>query len=699
MNNTRIYSSIKTVNGPTIIEASLYMKDASTMIYVDNTGNLMFKDKNVPYGANLYSITSNNIPYIDGSLGKRDASISFLNTNKASISYVDSSLFVRDASLTNLYQTRASISYTDASLLLRDASVNYAFNKIKELYIDGGNGLISGCAMTINADTTKFDVASGILQFTSYSDVTNPALTFVTFPPITGISVTNIGNNATYVGIDQSGNVLQSSIPFTSTQARSIVPIGVLVHSNHTSINVVNMEPTVITGIRDQFDDLMGILGILNISGNVISANGANLQINKSQGYIFKRGIGFGTVVPNELLMPSLIGPANIRYRLSNGTEYVDTSVIELSYQDSATTKAAIPVNKFSIQRIVLFPSNLIRIQYGTGLYNTIELAAAAINTEAFTLESNMASNGLLRAYLIVSGVCTSLQDTVNARFINADKFGMFPTSIVGGSSTLQQAYNNSVIPQIVTDVARGSLVIKNGTTSNINNAVSIQDSSAVQQMYIRNDGYSHVRRLDINKDSSGAITIDGSIGWRDIIGSIIPRSGGGTPPSLAAFRGGSVMAYAFSAGDIIDNMTFHIPHDYSPNSDLYLHIHWGHQGTAISGSFVLTWKAIYSKGYTQDLFGTEITYVQTISTPDISTYGQYYHNVSEFKLSTPGGSSSQLNTTLIEPDGLIIAQLTATTIPTITGGVTNEPFIFLADVHYQSKQVSTRNRTPNFYI
>ena len=49
-------------------------------------------------------------------------------------------------------------------------------------------------------------------------------------------------------------------------------------------------------------------------------------------------------------------------------------------------------------------------------------------------------------------------------------------------------------------------------------------------------------------------------------------------------------------------------------------------------------------------------------------------------------------------PDGLIIMNLTMTTIPTITGGSPNEPFIHRVDIHYLSTNVGTKDKTPDFY-
>lgn len=195
------------------------------------------------------------------------------------------------------------------------------------------------------------------------------------------------------------------------------------------------------------------------------------------------------------------------------------------------------------------------------------------------------------------------------------------------------------------------------------------------------------------------------TFGWKDIQGPIVPHVSGGISPisTLIKGTGTHMRAYAFTAGDVVDSIIFHIPHDYVPGTDVYLHTHWQHAGTAISGNFVMTWYTNYAKGYNQagQIFPSEITIVQTVPTPNIATIPQYAHNINEFQLSNSGGDATHLNSLLLEPDGIINVSLTTTTIPTITGspgGSLNEPFIMIIDLHYQSTQLTTKNRIYPFY-
>lgn len=200
------------------------------------------------------------------------------------------------------------------------------------------------------------------------------------------------------------------------------------------------------------------------------------------------------------------------------------------------------------------------------------------------------------------------------------------------------------------------------------------------------------------------AILSDGANGagtdvlvWKDLLGDITPKTSGVGAPALSAFRGGNVRGFAYSAGDDGDAV-FHIPHDYAPGTDLHLHLHWAHNGTTIAGSLIVDFYLTYAKGHNQADFPVEITSQLTVATPNIATVPRYRHRVDEIQISAASPSGSQIDTALIEPDGIIIVHFDTNTIPTITGGSPNEPFFITLDLHYQSNIVGTANKVPNFY-
>ena len=197
------------------------------------------------------------------------------------------------------------------------------------------------------------------------------------------------------------------------------------------------------------------------------------------------------------------------------------------------------------------------------------------------------------------------------------------------------------------------------------------------------------------------------AFGFRDLTGQINPHVGGGaTPPVSTLVRGTGthVRAYAFPTNAVIDDITFHMPHDYVPGTDMYLHLHWTHAGTAISGNLVVDWYLTYCKGYNQasQTFFAEKNVTLTIPTANVTAFPKYGHFINEFQITNVGGDATHIDNTTLEVDGLIKVGAIATTIPSISGspgGSANNPFFLMVDLHYQSAGLmTTKNKNFPFY-
>ena len=212
-----------------------------------------------------------------------------------------------------------------------------------------------------------------------------------------------------------------------------------------------------------------------------------------------------------------------------------------------------------------------------------------------------------------------------------------------------------------------------------------------------RRGRYSLTDDLILPKTAGKGVRVDNldpSFGWRDLEGPIDPKETGAGKPTYAVFRG-NIKAYWFAANDVND-LRFHWPHDWLPESDAHIHLHWAHNGTTISGSIVMDYRWSYAKGHNQGAFPAESTLTQTVSTPDVATYPQYQHVISEVQLSAASPAAGQVDTDDLEPDGLLMISMTPTTIPTIGGG--GNFFIHYVDIHYQSTNIGTKAKAPDFY-
>ena len=184
--------------------------------------------------------------------------------------------------------------------------------------------------------------------------------------------------------------------------------------------------------------------------------------------------------------------------------------------------------------------------------------------------------------------------------------------------------------------------------------------------------------------------------GWQDLLGNLVVKGSGVTNPNFAIFIG-NISAYQFSnTGAPGSGQTFycvyHMPHDWAPGTDIYWHVHWAHNSASVTtGAVTFQYEVSYAKGFNQAPFSTSVLGTVTQNASTI----QYQHMVAEGQLSVAGGSGTQLNTTNLEVDGIIILAFScsANTISAATN-----PFIFTADIHYQSTGISTKNKAPNFY-
>lgn len=341
-------------------------------------------------------------------------------------------------------------------------------------------GIYTGGVLSIGTPNTTFSITDGSGVVVDNTSVT-PTATEVTWTNKTNIPATYVGSSlVSYVAIDSGGNVVQQVTPFTNSQHRDYIILGSLVHVNLLNLDAVNQFGEVVISPANLLSDLTNAIGKFNISGNTFGTNGANLQLNKSNGYLFAEGSNWANDQkdPNVINLPSLTG-LTFQYRFQNGTNGATGTSINPDIYDNAGVSTSVPTNKFTVQRIFSFVSNNVKIMPGQNYYNSLAEATAAIQTQSFVTETSILNNGVLRGFLVVQQGATDLTSTSKAFFLESPKFG--GTSGVGGLSvsTLQNAYDNSVTPEIVTDATRGAVTVKAGVSNSSNNIEGVNTSGS----------------------------------------------------------------------------------------------------------------------------------------------------------------------------------------------------------------------------
>jgi len=357
-----------------------------------------------------------------------------------------------------------------------------------------GTGLEEGGLLAINASTTSYDISAGSgIVVDNITDPKNPVLSNISWDAKTNISPTNILTNlVTYVGIDVNGDVIESTSPFNPTQRRIYIALGVVVHSNNVNVNVVNNQPTVAIDVSAQVQDILEFIGFKSLKGNIIEPASTNLTIKKSAGIGFKAGLNFQNLNsdPHEFSM-SALDPATFRYRNSDGSEGLDITLIDPStWDNNGVTTAVGASSKATIQRVYIFPSNQIRIQRGQEVFNNFSTAIDRAGTESFVVETNISENGLFLGSIILKENATNLSDTDQAIFITVAGVVL---GVAGSTSTLQQAYDVSTIPQITTDANLGSFQLKRGSLADTDSVLDILNGADVSTFSVKGTGYIRV--------------------------------------------------------------------------------------------------------------------------------------------------------------------------------------------------------------
>ena len=173
--------------------------------------------------------------------------------------------------------------------------------------------------------------------------------------------------------------------------------------------------------------------------------------------------------------------------------------------------------------------------------------------------------------------------------------------------------------------------------------------------------------------------------GWRDLEGTIDTKTGS-TNPTWTIIGTGPFYAYAFDYTPTQDEafITYHVPHDIVPGSDVFFHIHWMTDGTQTNTvKFEVSYT--YAKGFDQEAFDVDGT---TFNLEAAASGTAYQHMVSESDAITIPG--------LTEPDGLLLVHFKRIT----NGGSNNTDTVYVleADLHYQTTNASTKNKAPDFY-
>ena len=355
----------------------------------------------------------------------------------------------------------------------------------------GDTGVLTFAGLTTNSSTTiNIGACTGWIQ-DNETNPTSPVSIYVNYAGATNVTVTTVGSGlSSYVMLSSSGVIsFQNTFP-TSAERKAKLWLGKVGHPTGT-ITTVGNEPDFITSPLAQYRDLAQAFGYVN-NGVFPYANGANLNINITQGTIFGDGINFVTSKTNPDYVT--MGPntaATFMYRTQNGGSTGGVTLIDPTKYDNAGTITTVPSNNnATIQYIYAVPPLGFIIQYGQTVYATFNDAIAAVGKDATVVYPNLINNATLIGVLVTTKDATALNNTAKSLFFRADKLGQLGGATAGTSTATQQtSYNNSTVPQITVTDALGAATFRSGRSVNTSTVVEVQNIAGTTTWSVDGNG------------------------------------------------------------------------------------------------------------------------------------------------------------------------------------------------------------------
>lgn len=346
-------------------------------------------------------------------------------------------------------------------------------------------GLLYGGLVTINAgNSAAFDFTAGVGYIVStgasYTAQPEPVITRVSWTAKTGVTLSGLtAQDTTWLYIDSSGNLQQQASYYTDNQIQSTIAIGALIHPSRSYITLARTIPNVSYATDKQYEQFIRAFGPLKVSGHTISANGANLKLDRSTGSAFILGRNYVNNPDDPSVVTDIAKTDCTFFRYYRGatagtfvTVTGATAIDPANYDDGSGTLQSVPGGKYTIQRLFYYPNtpDVLGVYYGRAQYISMSEAVANLNIEAFSENENSRTNAVFVAYLVVKSGASSLTNANDALLLQA---GNFRSTVASGGSTVTtnlDSLSDVIINGVTNDHV---LTYVDGTTGWQNIAVS----------------------------------------------------------------------------------------------------------------------------------------------------------------------------------------------------------------------------------
>ncbi len=346
--------------------------------------------------------------------------------------------------------------------------------------------VISGSGISINTDSTKFD-----LQIVG--EIVDP-VTFVKIAiakNVTGVSATyRTVQTESYIWIDATNTIVQSLTAPSPLIYDSIIGYWVLVHSNLANITLTNQFPLYADGLAVQFHQVLDYLGFTKYSGSNIDSPGTTgTRISHTGGLVLKNAGGGNSKRPVFTLTGAT--DAIFQMRTQTGASGANTQTLDVGNIDVGGTITALANNnRFAACKVWKFSTSVVRVQYGQYSYANYDDAIRGLQFDNYVNDGNSQRNGLHIGWIVFRrntswGSGGSGTDGIDYKFIdvvNGKLAGNF-------TSTLQASYNVSTTPQITTNATQGAVVVKRGSALDSDTTLMGQNGAGATTFSVNGNG------------------------------------------------------------------------------------------------------------------------------------------------------------------------------------------------------------------
>ena len=399
----------------------------------------------------------------------------------------------------------------------KDLSIDYLTEVLS-------TGILNGGELSV-ANGTQFTIAAGDgiindINKASGSDP-HPEIKKISWSQQT-ITVSNLDSSNTqqlnsWIYVDANGAVQQQATAFTDAQKRNNITIGSAIHSEGI-LKFVKTFPITAYDNTSQINEFANIFGPLKKSGHKVTANGANLSINRAAGVAFALGRNYAADPEN----PSTVSDSaktqcviHRYYRNNSGGFVLDdgpsgngyTVLDPTKYDNGSGTLQNVTSTKFAVQRLFYFPGtpNIVVSYYGHNVYDSIIDAEKEYILEDFLEAENTSDQAIYLGAIIMKGDASALNNTAQAKILTAGAFRGLASVDLGGVSA--SASLGDLQDVNIASVANGQVLKYNSTSGKWENQVdaggTITGTGAANKLAIWNNTNSLTNDTVLHWDTS----------------------------------------------------------------------------------------------------------------------------------------------------------------------------------------------------